>query len=196
MDEEALNALLTQSRTDISPDAEVTARAVARKVVSRELGQRGPVRPRWTAKRLLLPAGVAVLALTAAGTVAASQLSLPPFQTTEPGIQRVGRAVPVDYQLTSGGRVSCDAFVETRRASSGQLGRIEKMIASTDWSGYGQRTYAALPPAAQAVKDAPGPVGDVVLNDLKRRALAVAPGTDVTGGAISCSYGSRTDAPQ
>lgn len=193
MDEGALDELLLQSRANISGNVEATARALARDTVTRELVATQPVRRRWTTMRILFPTGAAALALTAAGTVAAYQLSIPPFQTTEPGIQRTTRSVPVDYQLASGRFASCDAFVETRDASTTQLDQIEAMIASTDWTGYGQRTYAALPESAQAVTTAPGPVGDVVLGDLKKRARAAAPGAEVTGGAISCTYGTRDD---
>lgn len=196
MNDDELDALLLRARAGVSRNAEATARVLARETVVRELGGTRRARGRWSTWRVLLPTGAAVLALTAAGTVAAAQLNIPPFQTTEPGIQRIYRAVPVDYQLTSGRRASCDAFVETRGASGAQLRRIEAMIASTNWAGYGQRTYAQLPAGARAVTTAPGPIADVVLSDLKKRALAAAPGSDVTGGAISCSYGPRTDAPK
>lgn len=193
MDERSLDDLLLQSRANISGDSEDAARALARDAVSRELAATPTVRRRRAVGRVLIPTGAAVFALCAAGTVAAYQLSIPPFQTTEPGVQRTTGSVPVDYRLVSGRSAFCDAFVETRGASRIQRERIESMIGSTDWSGYGQRTYDALPQSAQSVSTAPGPVGDVVLGELEDRARAAAPGVEVTGGAISCTYGTRVD---
>ncbi|TWP32748.1 hypothetical protein [Leekyejoonella antrihumi] len=126
----------------------------------------------------------------------AYQLSVPPFQSLEPGLQRTSHGVPFTYRTDSGTLVVCEAFVEFSGVTGRQRRQINAMVTDTSWAGYGQRTYNALPAKKRAVQDGPGPTGDAILNDLEQRALRAAPGTKlraaqgpmVTGGAISCNY--------
>lgn len=140
-----------------------------------------------------LAAGVAVLALTAAGTTSAYLLSIPPFQTLEPGLTRTTHGVPVDGVTDAGTQFACLAFVEAREPSAQQREAIETMVTTTDWSGYGQRQYDALPQdQRQLMSSAPGPLAEVVIADLRKRASAASglpqtgDGPRITGGAISC----------
>lgn len=140
--------------------------------------------------------GVGVLVLTGAGTTTAYRLSIPPFQGLEPGTERSIGGVPVNYQTDAGTLVSCVTFIESRGLEPRQRRQIDVMIRQTDWSGYGQRTYEALPSKDRAAQTGPGAVGDEVAEDLRRRAAAAAPGVTVgaeggptiTGTATTCTY--------
>lgn len=193
MEDQELNDLLLQARPSASGDAEVIARQLAGETTSGHRKTAGRPRRRWR-KRLIIPIGVGALALAGAGTVAAYQLSVPPFQTVPQGLERTTDGVPVKYRTDAGTRVSCQAFVEFRDVTDLQRKQVNAMITDTSWSGYGQRMYNQLPTKLRGADH--GAMGEAVLNDLEQRALEAAPGTTlranhgptITGGAMSCSY--------
>ncbi len=203
MDDHQLDALLLAARPDASADAETTSQCLAQEVRTGRGVRSGAVGRRWRSA-VVIPVGVAALALTGAGTVTAYQLSIPPFVGLDPGVERTTEGVPVNFRTDDGTEISCQAFVEFRDVTDQQRQQINDMVRSTDWTGYGQRTYDALPPARRSMDTAPGPIGGRVMPDLYQRALDAAPGTSlrshdgdptVTGGTIRCTYGDdKTDA--
>lgn len=177
-----LDRLLLQARPEVSTAAQEEARKLARAMTSPP-----PRRPLRSRRRFALPAGIAAAALlSGAGALTAYQLSVPPFQTLEPGLAR-SHAVPVEWRTDADTLVSCDAFLEFSDQDPRQRDRINAMIAEGDWEDYGQKLYDALRAADKDVQTGPGPVGPVVLRDLERRAVEASAGP-VAGGAMSCNY--------
>lgn len=160
---------------------------------------RGSQRPRrsWVRPGLLVPVGLGALALTGAGTLAAYQLSIPPYVATEPGVERVSDPVPVNYRTDAGTRIDCLAYLEFRDVTPLQRRQINA-ISTDDWSGYGQRIYDALPASHRAGQDGPDELlADHVDGDLYTRALMEAPGVEfrtsdgspsIEGVTIRCTY--------
>jgi hypothetical protein len=133
--------------------------------------------------------------LTAGASLAAYQLSIPPFQTIPDGIQRTTVPIPVNYERADGVGARCLAFMEFRNLDPGQLERVNGYIAAKNWTGFGQDLVASSP--AQTDPDRQFDVLTQKLDTtLYRQAADVIPGllfqsqADETptyaGDAISC----------
>lgn len=142
--DEALDDLLHRSAPAPSQAADETAVQLAREVRDEVAGATPVRRPRRKVGRLALGAVAAVVALTGAGTVAAYQLSIPPFQGLEEGVGRATTGIPVTYTNSLGRKVDCLAFIEYRNLTPDQRDAIEKASRPEAWDGYGQRVLDDL----------------------------------------------------
>src|SRR5690625_70274 len=118
---------------------------------------------------------VGTLLMTAGATVAAYQLSVPPFQTLPDGVQRAHAGIPVTYTNSLGRQVECLAFIEYRNMDENQRAAIEAVAEDPRWEGYGDRVLATLniPDASPiAQNDA---ISDVVHEDLRAAAREAVP---------------------
>ncbi len=174
MHDEELDLLLTRLATTPSDREQRAAEDLAaashalRPTVARRHGRRS------------LMAGVAggILAISGAGSLAAYQLSIPPFQTIPDGIQRTEASIPVNYRDADGTARQCLMFLEFQNLSSAQLQGVEAYLRSTDWSGYGQGVANEIGPAttAQALEHA---VIAAVGEDVRDRVRSTFPGIEV-----------------
>jgi hypothetical protein len=116
------------------------------------------------------------VALTGAGTVAAYQLSIPPFQTLEEGVGRATTGVPITYTNSLGREVECLAFIEYRNLTAEQRGAIEDASRANEWDGYGQRVLDDLNMPNASPERQNHALGEVVHQDLWEAAQAAVPG--------------------
>lgn len=144
MSEIDLDELLRGAAPRPPRDADATALQLAREVRSQSLGVT-PLRPRRRSRlRTTAVVATAAVALSAAGTISAYQLSIPPFQTLEDGVERADTAIEVDYTNSLDRKVECLAFIEYRHLDSNQQAAIEQVSADDRWDGYGQRVLNQL----------------------------------------------------
>lgn len=154
--------------------------------------QRRSQRRRWAIP--LVVGGV--LALTAAGSITAYQLGVPPFQSVDAGTQRTSAGIPVDYLNYRHRSVHCLAFVEFADVSAAQRRQINAFAADTDWSGYGQRLVDTVPAADRTTLAQDVHALKALGPDLTRRTMVAVPGLKdtttpgvprVTGTSWSCT---------
>ncbi|MET0908989.1 MAG: hypothetical protein ABWZ99_05920, partial [Ilumatobacteraceae bacterium] len=149
-------------------------------------------------RRLMVLAGVTGggALLVAAGTVSAYQLSIPPFQTTDPGSVRIERGIPVEYTNSLGRRVDCFVFMEFTNITAGQRDDLDKLAESPRWTGYGQQALNQLEIPAAPPEEQNDAIFDVVSTELWERARAAIPelvymkesdGPVFHGTAMSCA---------
>lgn len=201
MDDQEIDALLAAGDRPGSPSVDAAVTDLVRRTraeVLRTAGARSPRRRR-------MAVGVAVLGavvLTAGGTLTAAELHVPPFQTLEPGVQRVQEPVPVDYTIDTGKDVHCQAFLEFRNLTGDQLAAARTYVAHHDWSGFGQRAYAAAERRAAHSSDSVESALAAVLDDeFADLAPLAVPGVSVhhrsdegptyNGNSMSCPTGQR-----
>ena len=70
------------------------------------------------------------VALSAATTYGAYQLSIPPFVETEPGVERVLEPISVDYTTDKGTVLDCDLYVEFTDVTQAQRDALNAMSSS------------------------------------------------------------------
>lgn len=193
MDDAALDALLERSAPSPSSEAVGTALQLARRTA---VEQRRPSRS--IRRRPLVAAAVVAGALVVcgAGTLTAYQLGIPPFQTIDPGSERIATPVPVEYTNSLGKQVRCQAFTEWEGLTSEQRATLNGLGQDAYWVGYGDRVLAEQGLQTASVLDQEQAVFDQVGEDLPRRADAAlraahdTPGRGTYHGyAISCSPG-------
>lgn len=144
LNDDELDDLLRHSAITPSMDAGATAVELAGEVRDEVAGAVPIRRPRRTRWRIALVVAAAVVVLSGAGTVAAYQLSVPPFQTLEEGVGRASTGIPVTYTNSLGREVECLAFIEYGNLTSDQRDAIEDASRSDEWDGYGQRVLNGL----------------------------------------------------
>ena len=83
--------------------------------------------------------------LSAGAGLTAYQLSIPPFQSLKPGLQRAQTPIPLDYERGDGSPVRCLVFMEFENLRPAQLQRIDDAVASQDWSPQRQRLLVGRP---------------------------------------------------
>lgn len=135
--------------------------------------------PRPTARRsrrLRLAAvglGAAVL-LSAGTTLAAYQLSIPPFQTLPEGLERLEHPIPLDFVETDGTRRRCLVFLEFTNVSRSDLERLDRAVAERTWTAAEQRevTGTAGAPAPRTEDEV---LPDTARDHLYAFALTVVP---------------------
>lgn len=155
-------------------------------------------------RRRLVVGGVVLgaVVLTGGGTLTAFQLNLPPFQTLEPGIQRVQQPIAVDYVIVTGKSVQCEAFLEFKNLDERQMDDARAYVASRDWSGFGQQTYnTAKRTAGSSTPDAIDEAFQVVMeNKMEAVAERAVPGAvhkmntggpEISGWSMYCPTGQR-----
>lgn len=164
--------------------------------------------PRRPRRRWVVPwvvGGVVVLA--GAGTTAAYQLSVPPFQTLEQGVERTASGIPVDYINYRDRPVHCEAFIEFTEVTDQQREQINTLATGTDWTGYGQHLLDSIPATERDNIDDESTALSRALNaDLTERTLRAVPALDapdpaaegprLTGSSMSCTQpGGQDGAP-
>jgi hypothetical protein len=169
-------------------------------------GTRTAVRP--PKKRWVVPwvVGGAVV-LAGAGTTAAYQLSVPPFQTIEQGVERTSVGIPVDYVNYRDRQVRCEAFIEFTEVTDRQRQQINTLVSGTDWTGYGQRLVESIPAAQRVTVDQEAQAlsrdidADLTARTLRAVSGVAAPdpaakGPRLTGSSMSCTEpGGQDGAP-
>lgn len=143
--------------------------------------------PRFWRRRVLVLGAVAALATTGAGTLAAYQLSIPPFQTVDAGTERMP-GVPVHLTTVQGTSAACEVFLELGKPTEDQRAALAGIIASTHWTGAGQRIYDGLPSIQRG--DELEAIETVVrhsLDDLTQRARAADPSLQISGTSSHCN---------
>jgi hypothetical protein len=143
------------------------------------------------------------VALTAAGTLTAAQLNRPPFQTLEPGVQRIEEPIPLDYVTAAGKDVQCQAFLEFRNLTDDQVEAARTYVADRNWSGFGQRSYdtARRTATPTTVDSVDRELGEVIYQELLDTARDAVPGAGVgnpdatgpnyNGHSMYCPTGQR-----
>ena len=183
MNDEDLDVLLDGARQRASEPATALSRLVAVEAAQTH----GPRARSWHRRLrvgVLAPAGIGVLALTGAGTLAAYQLSVPPFVSTEPGVERVTDPIPVDYTTDAGTVLDCGLWLEFRNVSDAQRANLDAMATDPMWQGFGQRVYDALPEQNRAVQDGPESLWSERVNEqVYAEALRANPGLTLRGPA-------------
>lgn len=198
-DADGLDDLLRHAAPSPSEQAAQTATHLAREIRD-EVAGAVPLRrrshPKRRGRRLALGIAAAALALSGAGTLAAHQLSIPPFQTLEEGVDRAKTGVPVNYTNSLGRQVECLAFIEHRNLSASQRAAIEDAARSDVWDGYGQRVLDELDMPTADPSQQNDAIFDVVSRDLWRAARAAVPemvhmsdseGPVFNGSSMSCA---------
>lgn len=194
MNESDFDELLVSSAPTLSKAAGATALLLVNEVA----GANGDGARRHQARRrrtVLIAAAAAAVALSAGGTIAAYELSIPPFQTLETGVGRTHAGIPVNYTNSLGRTVECQAFIEYRNLDDAEQAAIERVASSKRWQGYGQRVLDDLrmPKASpQAQNEA---IVDAAQDDLWQAAHEAVPsmvfmhpssGPVFNGYAVSC----------
>ncbi len=182
-----------------APQPPASVDALARQLV-REVGDQArgavPLRRRRGRRTIAAGALAGVVALSGAGTLAAHQLSVPPFQTLEEGIERAKTPVTVEYVNSLGQTVKCLAFIEYSNLSSEQRATIESVLQDEQWEGYGQRTLDSLGIPTASPNEQNQRLFNVVTNDLWQAAHRALPELElrsfddvptVTGASMSCA---------
>lgn len=193
-----------------NPSAFVTDAAladlVARARIAAETDAAGGGTRWWQRRRWAAPLVVGgVLALTAAGSITAYQLGVPPFQSVDAGTQRTTTGIPVDYLNYRHRSVHCLAFVEFADVSATQRRQINAFAADTNWSGYGQRLVDTVPATDRTTLAQDVHALEALGPDLTRRTIVAVPGLKdttapgvprVTGTSWSCAgKGGQDGAP-
>ena len=191
-----LDALLRDSASAPSQVAIAAAVALSREHQATVRSASGRLRRRNSPAWVVSGAAVAVLSLTAAGSVAAYQLGIPPFQTTDPGTTRTVTGIPVNYRNSLDREVDCLAFIEYRNLTPRQEKALDDLTRSSQWRGYGQRLLDRLAiPEATALEQNLA-ISDAVPDDLLIAAQKAVPGLAFkvktkgplfTGSSMSCA---------
>lgn len=177
MNDEELDDLLHRSAITPPRGASATAVRLAREVRDECAGVVVPVRAHRRGRgRMVAGVVAAAVALSGAGTLAAHQLSVPPFQTLGEGVGRASTGVPVSYTNSWGRQVECLAFIEYRNLSSDQRAAIEDASRGDSWQGYGQRVLDSLGMPEASPEKQNHAIGDVVHQDLWKAARTAVPG--------------------
>lgn len=192
MNDDDLDLLLTDARRHAAEPAVVLSRLVAAETA--QLNRARPrVQRRWLRVGVLAPVGMGVVALMGAGTLAAYQLSIPPFVSTESGVERVTEPIPVDYTTDAGTVLDCNLWLEFRNVSDAQRANLNAMSTDSMWQGFGQRVYDDLPESHKGTQDGPEPLWSERVDDqVYADALRANPGLTFRGSGDSPSLEGST----
>ena len=192
MNDDTLDDLLERSAPAPSPEAVCTALQLARRTAAE---QRRPHR-QHRRRPVIVAFAAGALLLSGAGTLTAYQLSVPPFQGTDRGSERIATPIPVEYTNSLGRQVRCQAFTEWEDLTSQQRATLNALGQDPFWVGYGDRVLSSQGLQGGPVLDQEQAVFDAVAEDLPRRAAAAlaaaehSPSSAVYhGSAISCVPG-------
>lgn len=201
MDDLDLDDLLLRARPRSTSRADQLAVDVALAARHRS----GPIRRRWSRRRigLVLGGAVAGLALTAGGTLTAYQLRVPPFQTLGTGLVRIRPGIAADYTNIAGEPWNCDAFLEFADVTPAEVKQITAHVQAQNWSDLGPSAYreAQRTSASRTVNALNGRYDEVVGDRLREEAEQALPGsvTDhpalnhdkYSGSSLPCQPGRR-----
>lgn len=177
MNDTELDDLLLRTAEPVSVEASEAAVELAERS---RLQVASPVpRRRLFWRRPTVATGVlgGCILLTAGTSLAAYQLSIPPFQTVPAGFQRLSNPVPVDYVRVDGTRMRCLAFAEFQNLSPEEYQRLDRFVATHDWSGFGQRVNGSdVAGRAQTHPEGSDDFSDSLDAALYRQASQIIPG--------------------
>lgn len=198
MDDPDIDDLLRRSAPTPSSGAAETAVLLVRQTRAVQAGATpiGSVRPLRRRRWLVASLAAGALTLTGAGTLAAQQLGMPPFQTLEAGVGRTSTGIPVTYTNSLNRTVDCLAFIEFRNLDEPQRAALDQVAVDAQWDGYGQRVLddLDLPEASPQVQNQA--ITTAVGRDLWQAAHNAIPamvymqdsdGPVFTGFAMSCA---------
>lgn len=157
MNEHDLDLLLADARKDATAPSAALSRLVAAEAIEQAAENSTPMRG-WPRRGILVPVGIGAVALSAATTYGAYQLSIPPFVTTPSGVERVSDPIPVNYTTDAGTVLECDLYLEFADVTQAQREALNALGSSSVWEGFGQSIYDRLPVANRAVQDGPEPL--------------------------------------
>lgn len=189
--EDQLDRLLDSTAATLPEGATEAARALvvpARDAVGPEVRRRTA----GVGRRRLLAATAGVALLCGAGTTAAFQLSIPPFQTVPDGLTRVRPPIVAEFDTGVGldGRRRCLVFPEFYGLSPRQAAGAAAWAGRQDWSGYGDRIVASGPDVLPS--DREDYVVEQVGRDLRSElASQIVPGVELDG-AVGLAQGRPT----
>jgi hypothetical protein len=193
MNEHDLDLLLADARKDATAPSAALARLVATESIAQGTQKVTPTH-RWLRRGFLVPVGIGAIALSAATTYGAYQLSIPPFVESEPGVERVAEPISVDYTTDKGTVLACNLYLEFTDVTQAQRDALNGLSESPKWDGFGQRTYDALPAANRATQNGPEALwADRVSEAVYEEAVASIPGLKLRAAAGTPSiHGSTT----
>lgn len=146
-----LDRLLAAAAPRVEPEPFAAAEQLARltrQTADEEAAARRPRRRR----RVVLAAVASAVVLCGAGTVTAYELSIPPFQSLDPGLFRLRPAIVIDYPIRPGVVHRCEAFPEFINLTDAQEAAARDWADDQDWTGYGD-TLADEARAVRGVVD-------------------------------------------
>jgi hypothetical protein len=197
MNEQDLDLLLADARKDATAPSAALARLVAAEALDQG-AEKSKLSRRWLRRGMLVPVGIGAIALSAATTYGAYQLSIPPFVETEPGVERVSEPISVDYTTDKGTVLDCDLYVEFTDVTQAQRDALNAMSSSPKWDGFGQQTYDNLPAANRKTQNGPEPLwSERVTEAVYAEALDSIPGLklrasdgtpSIYGATTRCEY--------
>lgn len=197
MNEHDLDLLLGDARKDATGASAALARLVAAEAVD-QATEKSKLSRNWPRWRMVVPVGIGAVALSAATTYGAYQLSIPPFVETEPGVERVSEPISVDYTTDQGTVLDCDLYVEFTNVTQAQRDALNAMSSNPRWDGFGQRTYDGLPAANRKTQNGPEPLwSERVTEAVYAQALGSIPGlklqasddtASIHGATTRCEY--------
>ena len=197
MNDDDLDRLLADARKDATAPSDALARLIAAEAVEQRT-KKSKLSRRWLRRGMLVPVGVGAVALSAATTYGAYQLSIPPFVTTEPGVERVSEPISVDYTTDKGTMLDCDLYVEFSDVTQAQRDALNAMSSNPRWDGFGQRIYDRLPAANRKTQNGPEPLwSERVTEAVYAEALEEIPGltmrssddtASINGATTRCEY--------
>lgn len=164
MHDNDLDILLDDARLDASTSMADRSRQVAKEIVRREQHKTKSWR-RWLRGGVIVPVGLGVATVMGAGTYAAYQLSIPPFVSTEPGVERVTEPIAVDYRTDAGTVLACNLYLEFRDVTSEQSLSLNELSKDPMWHGFGQRTYDSLPVKNRGTQNGPEALWSARVNE-------------------------------
>lgn len=141
-----LDRLLDAAAPRVGPEPFAAAEELAR--LSRQAADEEVAARRPRRRRRVLAAVAIAAVLSGAGTVTAYELSIPPFQSLDPGLFRLRPAIVIDYPIGGGALRRCEAFPEFINLTDAQETTARRWAEDRDWTGYG----ATLADRARAVR--------------------------------------------
>jgi hypothetical protein len=195
MDDSELDGILGRANKPWAPNVSNAVDNLIITTRDRTLPQR-TIRKKWSRSAVLGSIAVGTVLLTAGASITAAQLGIAPFQTIEAGTQRTTTAIPIDYVDEDGQKVHCLAFMEFRNLDSASGEKIDRFIATNDWSGFGQDLFNAAQVKATPTSTATEVVMNAVDGALYEEASQVFPslrrgpadtaGVTYNGSSMSC----------
>jgi hypothetical protein len=189
-----IDGLLTASAPQPGPRADALARDIATAVVhagrhadSESLGAK-----RKSARKWLIGGGAAigVVAFSAAMTGSAWMMSVPPFMTIEPGLQRIYE--PIDYVATweNGEQRRCQLFLEFKGLDDSELEDVAAYVRAKNWTAWREDlSDAATGADGPELRERFRVELQRVVPDLRAVSASEAAGPIITGYGTSCEDG-------
>lgn len=189
-----IDGLLTASAPQPGPRADALAMDLATAVVHadrRAEPEALGAKRKWARKWLVGGgAAIGVVVLTAAMTGSAWMMSVPPFMTLEPGLQRLYE--PIDYVATweSGEQRRCQLFLEFKGLDDDELEDVAAYVRAKNWASWREDlSDAATGEDGPELRERFRVELQSVVPGLRVVSASEAPGPIITGYGTSCEDG-------